>query len=397
MAIEIRTPTDADVAELFLVDGRNFGIYYTPEMIAQRLPTLDFERFRIAIDKRCIVGIAGSFGFDMTIPGGTTLPIGGLTWVSVSMTHRRQGLLRQLMASCHDDIVERGEPLAALGASEGTIYERFGYGISSYSRTVTIDRDRAALRPEFVAAPGSARFADDDEARTIIPALWDRFRRSRPAEIARAAPWWDMLFSMGSQGRGDLTPAQYLVHADGYLTFRRADDWKDGFAANRVEVGDFVATTHEATCALWTALLGLDLVGPIKVHELPLDSPLPYLLQNPRSVQTSRLSDAVWTKVLDPEICFGARTYGTTDRLVIESDGQRFAIESGDDGVSCRKVRSKPDLVVDATGMGPLLMGGVRASVLATGRKLTARSTSVLRRADNFFLGDVLPHCQTMF
>jgi predicted acetyltransferase len=397
MTVEIRTPTEDDVAELFLVDGRNFGEDYPPEKIEKRRPMLDLDRFRVATDAGKIVGIVGSFEFDMTVPGGTTLPTGGVTWVSVSVTHRRQGLLRRMMDVLHDDIVGRGEPLAALGASEGTIYERFGYGVSSHSRTATIDRQRAALRPEFVAPSGSVRFASDDEARKLFPVLWERFRRTRPTEISRADTWWDFLFYLRTQSQGDLGRAQYLVHADGYLSYRRADNWKDGFAANRVEIGEFVALTHEATCALWTALLGLDLVGPIKVYELPLDSPLPYLLENQRSIQTSRFGDSVWTKVLDPEICFGARTYGTSDRFVIESEGQRFAIESADDGVSCRKVRSKPDLVVGAAAMGPLLMGGIRPSVLAAGRQLTARSTTVLRRADNFFLGDVLPYCQTMF
>lgn len=397
MMPEIRTPIEDDVAELFLSDGRSFGFDYTPEMIEQTRPKMDLGRFRIAVEGKRIVGVAGSWELEMTIPGGTTLPTGGVTWVSVAVTHRRQGLLRRLMTELHDDIDRRGEPMAALGASEGTIYERFGYGISTQQRSASIDRQRTALRPQFVAAPGTVRFADHDDARQIIPVLWDRYRRTRPGEISRDSTWWDDIFQRRSQSFGEFTKAQYLVHRDGYLAYRRNEDWRDGFATNRVEVVEFVALTHEANCALWTTLLGLDLVGPIKMTDLPLDSALPYLVENQRSIQTTRLSDCMWVKVIDPEICFGARTYGSSDRFVVECDGRRFAIESGDDGVSCSKVRSKPDLVVDPTAMGPLLMGGIRPSVLAAGHKITARSAGVLRRADNFFLGDVLPYCATHF
>ena len=67
----------------------------------------------------------------MTLPGGAAVPTGGVTWVSVAVTHRRQGLLGRLLEATHEDIDGRGEPLAALTASEGGIYERFGYGIAS--------------------------------------------------------------------------------------------------------------------------------------------------------------------------------------------------------------------------------------------------------------------------
>jgi predicted acetyltransferase len=396
VTVQIRVPTEDDTAALFLADGRNFAIDYSPEEIAKRRPTLEFDRFRIAVDGGEIVGIAGTYGFEMTVPGGATLPTGGLTWVSVSVTHRRQGVMRRLLDACHADVVSRGEPLAALGASEGTIYERFGYGVSCETRVATVDRRTARLRPEFVAAPGSVRYVNDDEARQLLPKLWDRYRRSRPCEFTRVESVWDDMFHVRSQPEGGLTRVRYLVHRDGYLSFRRNQDWTDGFAANRVEVRDFVAVTQEAMCALWTTLLGLDLVGPIKVHDLPLDSPLPYLLENPRSVHTTRLRDSVWLKVIDPEVCFAARTYGDDDRLVIETDGVRYAIEADRTHSTCRKVRSKPDLVVKAHGVGPLLMGGVRPSVLAAGGVIEAKPAA-LRRADRFFLGDVLPHCQTGF
>ena len=49
--------------------------------------------------------------------------------------------MRQVLSAVHDDIDERGEPLASLYGSEGGIYETHGYGVASNSRTISIDAD----------------------------------------------------------------------------------------------------------------------------------------------------------------------------------------------------------------------------------------------------------------
>jgi predicted N-acetyltransferase YhbS len=85
--------------------------------------------------------------------------------VSVSATHRRQGILTALIGACHADIDERGEPVSMLFASEGGIYERFGYGIATHIRAMSIDRQAARLRPDLdVAGAGPVRFLEPDEA-----------------------------------------------------------------------------------------------------------------------------------------------------------------------------------------------------------------------------------------
>ena len=131
------------------------------------------------------VGVAGSWALQMTLPGGRSVPTGGVTWVSVAVTHRRQGVLTQLMQAIHDDIDARGEPLAALTASEGGIYERFGYGIASRRRVVSIDRRRAVLAEAFRPPPGTVRLVDPASSLAEIRGTWDRYRTTRAGEIDR--------------------------------------------------------------------------------------------------------------------------------------------------------------------------------------------------------------------
>lgn len=397
MGIELRVPGGDDVAAMFLTDGRAFGIAYTERDREERLPVFDLSRFRIAVDHDRIVGVIGSYGFEVTLPGGAQLPAGGVTWVSVAATHRRQGLLRRMIEACHDDIDARGDALALLTASEGGIYERFGYGIATHVRHVTIDRRLAEMRPDLRPPPGSVWFVDHDEAAKDVPDLWDRYRRQRSGEVSRTDAWSTMLSTGARRPFDGATEAFHLRHEDGYAAYRIVADWNDGRPRHEARITDFIACTAEAHAALWSTVLGLDLVGPITTRLLPLDDPLPYLLVNPRSVETHALRDGVWASPRDVERCFSARVYGSDDRVVVEAGGQRWAIDGSPAGGSCARTHDAPDIVTDSAGLGALLFGGVRANALAAGRRLIARSDDALRRADGFFSTSPLPSCQTMF
>src|SRR5262249_62239311 len=88
------------------------------------------ERTLTAYEGDYAVGAAASYPFELTIPGGQ-LPAAGVTWVGVLPTHRRRGVLTEMMRNQIEDVHERGEPLAILWASEAAIYGRFGYGVAA--------------------------------------------------------------------------------------------------------------------------------------------------------------------------------------------------------------------------------------------------------------------------
>jgi predicted acetyltransferase len=397
MSIEIRTATEDDWAAMCHADGRAFGFVFTEEMRNERRPLMDLSRFRLAFDRTDIVGVAGSFALDVTMPGGTCVPAGGLTWVGVAATHRRQGVLTELITACHDDMVERGEPVALLHASESGIYERFGYGVANVERDIEIDVRRTALREEFRVAPGSVRYVDGDAAHKHIVEVWERFRRCRSGELSRSAAWHEFLRRDREKEDEGWSAAMHLAHKDGFASYRIKSYWDGGFPNNSMDVVDFAAITDEAHVALWQVLLSVDLVSTIERRFFPTDDPLPYLLTNPRVVRTTFLSDGVWAKPLDVSTLFGSRTYGTSDRFIVEVDGKRWSFEGSPEGGEVKAVRSKPDLVMQTSALGALVFGGIRPSALAAGRRLTARNDDVLRRADRFFLGDRDPVSTTMF
>ena len=137
-----------------------------------------------------IVGGAGAFPFGLTVPGGA-LPCAGVTVVGVLPSHRRRGLLRRMMDTQLRDVRDRGEPIAALWASEETIYGRFGYGLASISHNIDADRHRVAIRRD-LPHDGSVRLVTNDEALRTFPRLYERVGRTRPGMIVRTRDWWSI-------------------------------------------------------------------------------------------------------------------------------------------------------------------------------------------------------------
>jgi predicted acetyltransferase len=385
--IELRVADDEQWRQLVRSDGRSFGTAYSDEDIERQRAVTDLSRFRVAVEDGRVVGGAGSYELAMTLPGGAAVPTGGVTWVSVEVTHRRQGLLRRLMDAIHDDIDAREEPLAALTASEGGIYERFGYGIASRTRIALIDRAHAHLRPDVVPPTGTTRVVDPLAELDAIMAIWDRFRTQRAGEVTRSEVWWRNLIADSGEY------AVHVLHADGYASWKSDMAWNDGHPAGTLVIHAMAPVTPEAHVALWHTALSSDLVGTVRSTKLALDDPLPFLLTNQRVVRTTNLNDGVWCHVRDVAGCFGARRYGTDDDIVVEVDGTRWRIGAG----GTTKVRSKPDLTLDRAALGSLLLGGVAPTTLVGGRRAEARSAEALRRADALFVVNPMPSCQTGF
>ena len=83
------------------------------------------------------------------MPGGARVPVAAVTTVTVHPTHRRRGVLRQMMDEQLDDVARRGEPLAVLTASEASIYERFGYGAATFTTAWELESEYATAPSDF--------------------------------------------------------------------------------------------------------------------------------------------------------------------------------------------------------------------------------------------------------
>src|SRR5919202_5152188 len=112
------------------------------------------ERSLAWFDDGRIVATAMAFTRRLTVPGAV-VPCAGVTAVAVVPTHRRRGLLSAMMRRQLDELRERGEAVAILRASEGTIYGRFGYGIGARMARLVARRPAARLAPALAPRAGA--------------------------------------------------------------------------------------------------------------------------------------------------------------------------------------------------------------------------------------------------
>src|SRR5438477_5883243 len=142
---EARSSRDtAEFERAFYGIGQYFGAPLTEEQLERFTQVLPVDRMHAAWEDGEIVAGAGAFPFEMSVPGGE-LPCGGVTVVGVYPTHRRRGALRAMMDAQLRDMHERAEPIAALWASEETIYGRYGYGIASWAGDIVLPREWASF------------------------------------------------------------------------------------------------------------------------------------------------------------------------------------------------------------------------------------------------------------
>ena len=147
MSFKVKPCTNLDeFGQAVFAIGQYFGMEATEERMERFSKNLPIERMHAASENGTIVGGAGAFPFELTVPGGV-VPTAGITVVGTFPTHRRRGVLRAMMRAQLDDVHARGEPLALLWASEDTIYGRFGYGMASQVADLSILKDALGVRP----------------------------------------------------------------------------------------------------------------------------------------------------------------------------------------------------------------------------------------------------------
>src|SRR4051794_10433527 len=149
---------------------------------------IEVERMHAAFDGERIVGGAGAFSFRMSVPGGASVPAGGITVVGVLPTHRRRGVLTAMMRAQLEDCRARGDAAAFLWASEGTIYGRFGYRLASRMGAMTLARDRARFAESFERR-GTVRLLELDEAAELFPPLYEQVFAQRAGMNSRTDAW----------------------------------------------------------------------------------------------------------------------------------------------------------------------------------------------------------------
>lgn len=381
------------------------GMYFNPppgaEMLERFARLLPQERMHAALEDGEIVGGAGAFPFDLSVPGGS-LPCGGVTVVGVRPTHRRRGVLRAMMDAQLRDVHERGEPLAALWASEETIYGRFGYGLGSWAGALKVEKEHNEFaRP--LERRGTARLVTADEAARLFPPVYGAVRRQRPGMAARSAEWWTL--RQLREGEEDASsPRRFVVlEIDGepqaYALYRFFFESVDGTSTSRLVVSEAFGATPQGTAELWRFLLDVNWMATVEVSLVPPDHPLFLLLATPRRVRY-RMGDGLWVRVVNVGPALSGRAYGEGGPLVLEVRDAVCEWNAGRwrlaDGV-CAPTDEEPDLALDVSALGSAFLGAVSFEQLRAALRVEERREGAVERADALFAWRPLPWCPEIF
>jgi predicted acetyltransferase len=403
MKFEVRTVTDNDeYSDAIHAIGQYFGMQLNDEAIERFLKVLPHERMHAARENGRVVGGAGAFSWDMSIPGGS-VPTAGVTVVGVYPTHRRRGVLRAMMRAQLDDARERGEPLAALWASEETIYGRFGYGIAGWVGQVTIPRVYSGFAAPFERA-GEIRFVDGDEAFELFPPIWAALRSQRAGVYLRPDDWWRDRVIRDSEEQREGGPKRFIVHEldgrpEAYAIYRHKPGFEAGTSTGVTAVVEALAATPTGAENIWRYLLDIDWAATIEASLLPPDHPLFLLLATPRRAKY-RMGDGLWIRLVDAGAALSARSYGEGDPVVVElhdafcdwNEG-RWKIGDGPAG----RTKEKADLILDAAALGSAFLGGVTFAQLRAASRLEELTDGAVARADVLFRTDLHPWCPEIF
>jgi predicted acetyltransferase len=380
------------------------------EEAAYRLQALrqDLRRTLAAFDGDTLAGTLYSFPAELSLPGGTSLQADAVSAVSVLPTHRRRGLLTRLLGADLAAARERGEVASILLPAEYPIYGRFGFGAAVERADYAIETAAA----EFTrAAPGAVELVERSRLRELAPSIFDRFRRSRPGQIDRDEPNWDLRLGPDEAPWADRQRAtRYVVYCapggqlEGYAIYRAEPRSERHVPKVVLDIAELVALSAEAYLGLWRYCCEVDLVAQVTANMRSVDEVLPLLLVNPRAAlqQTAR-TDMLWLRPLDVAHTLGARRYLCEGRLVLEVDDPlgicagRFALEGGPHGATCRPSDATADLRMGMLALGAISLGGASLHTLADAGLIDEHTPGALMQAERLFRWPIAPWCSTFF
>lgn len=345
----------------------------SPDDLGRRL--FEPERALVVTDGAEVVGSTRALTRDLSVPGAV-VPAAHVTGVGVRATHRRRGLMAELITR---QLREVPEAIAVLWASEAGIYGRFGYGAAAFGTSYEVDLHRVG--PSSVRTrPGEISALSVDDALKELPSLLRALQERRPGVSGRSELEWQGRLKDKPEDRGGKTARQILVHRDetgtidGYALWRGKMEWGPTGPASEVHVEELVAAGR-AYQTLWQHLLTLDLAATLRFGYAAVDEPLQQLVTTPTAL-SRRVSESLWLRVTDVARALEQRQYAVPVDLVFEvtdevipANAGRFRLVADGQAVRCEQTDATADLSLSVTELGAAYLGGRRlAEFAATGR-----------------------------
>lgn len=342
------------------------------------------------------VATVNSWVTPLTVPGGE-VDMWAISAVTVSGTHRRRGIARNLLEGELRAAADAGLAIAGLTVSEATIYGRYGFASAISAAKVTVDAPRAGWSGP--AVDGRIEYVERETLRDDLSSLHEIARTQRSGQIAGWEARWTAIAGLSA---GHAAPRAVrgvrFVDADGEVRGAMAytlQEVEGSFRAD-MKIHHLTSTTSDALIALWGFALQHDLVSKVIVDLRPVDDPITWLVTDQRGVELTP-HDHGWLRILDVAAALSARSYRAALDLVLRvEDPLGFATGSWrlttDAAGSATVTRVDDGVEADVSlGIGALsaiYAGGVSAVRLLAAGRLHATTTTAASLDDAFRTAD---------
>ncbi|KGN38954.1 GNAT family N-acetyltransferase [Knoellia aerolata] len=335
--------------------------------------------------------------------GAASVPAWMITDVTVAPTHRRRGLMRRLMTENLEAAVAADVPLAVLTASEGAIYQRFGFAPATREARLRVDTSSRFRLRERPHDGGRVVMADPGSSWPALATVNARHHEVTRGALGRPAYYGEWLRGYDWEEQSEDRRLRLGVRLgpdgepDGYVAYTVKEE---GDSAE-VKVHDFVTATGTAHLDLWQFLADIDL-AEVVVGPAPASDPLVHALVDHRVRRVTSVPDHLWVRILDVPRSLEARPWFADGTLVLEvsdplghADGAVRVTASGG-RASVVPTADEPDVTLDVETLGALYLGDVAVDLMARAGRV-AGTDEALGRFAALADGSPSPHCNTHF
>ncbi|MFC7489513.1 MULTISPECIES: GNAT family N-acetyltransferase [unclassified Knoellia] len=335
--------------------------------------------------------------------GAETMPAWMITDVTVAPTHRRRGLMRRLMTENLEAAVAADVPAAVLTASEGAIYQRFGFGPATRESRVRVETSSRFRLRERADDGGQVAIVPSGEAWPFVEKVFARHHELTRGSVGRPGYYESWVKGYDWEEMSEDRKQRIAVRLD-------ADGAPDGFVVyamkrpgdvTEVAVRDLVSATPAAHLALWQFLADIDL-AEVVTAAAPVVDHLTHALVNHRVRRVTAIQDHLWVRILDLVVSLEARPWFSDDSLVLRvedslghADGT-VRIDATGGRATIASTSDEPDVTLDVETLGTLYLGDVSVDPLAQAGRISG-SDEALRRFAALADGSPSPHCSTHF